>query len=313
MRRRGFRTISRIKRNFNSEGRRVSCPAPADHAATSSVTLCRSSRASFRTSRSLSVVTPLADSDDESLGSCGSVDASGVCGLRAISWSSASSTSSVASAVSAGFNFVKPRSFSCSRRSRARPKRSRFPCASGAISAGDRSLTKYLENEQNKSNASSFASGSSLSFSRRRSPVALGRICWNASSSNGSWTIALLEMAGPGEPKTAMGRLPALQVLTLHLGLVAVGLLQEEDELGFVRLSAAQPFAESLQLGFRGPELAQELDRTHRPIPCVFEALEVREGDLERVHDLPSPLVVGVRDVQDHAPDHRLRSRVVPP
>src|SRR5207245_863120 len=154
--------------------------------------------------------------------------------------------------------------------------------------------------------------GSSLSFSSRRSPVALGRICWNASSSNGSWTIALLEMAGPGEPKTAMGRLPALQVLTLHLGLVAVGLLQEEDELGFVRLSAAQPFAESLELGFRGPKLTQELDRGHRPIPFILEALEVRKGDLERVHDLPSPLVMGVRDIQDQAADHRLGRGIVP-
>src|SRR5881628_2349098 len=39
---------------------------------------------------------------------------------------------------------AKLRGFTCSRKSRARPKRLRFPCASGATSAGDRSLTKYL-------------------------------------------------------------------------------------------------------------------------------------------------------------------------
>src|SRR3989475_1291356 len=106
--------------------------------------------------------------------------------------------------------------------------------------------------------------------------------------------------------------LGALQVLTLHLGLVSVRLPQEEDELGFVRLSASQPFAEPLELGSRGPKLAQELDCGHRPIPCVFEALEVREGDLERVHDLPGPLVMGVRDIQDQASDHRLGRGIVP-
>jgi len=73
------------------------------------------------------------------------------------------------------------------------------------ISAADRSFAKYLYNEQNRSNASSFTSGRSLSLSRRRSPAALGRISSNASSSNGSWTIALLEMTGPDGPKTVIG------------------------------------------------------------------------------------------------------------
>src|SRR2546422_10088073 len=88
-------------------------------------------------------------------------------------------------------------------------------------------------------------------------------------------------------------RLRALQVLTLHLGLVAIGLPQEEDELGFVRFSAAQPFAEPLQLGLRGPEFAEELDGGHRLIPCVVEAIEVRERGLERVHDRSEERRVG--------------------
>src|SRR5207245_1001653 len=73
------------------------------------------------------------------------------------------------------------------------------------ISAADRSVTNYLYNEQNRSNASSFASGRSLSMMRRRTPAAVGSISSSASSSIGSWALAVMEMAGLAGPRRALG------------------------------------------------------------------------------------------------------------
>src|SRR5437899_7083 len=106
--------------------------------------------------------------------------------------------------------------------------------------------------------------------------------------------------------------LAGLQVLVLHEDLVPVGLTEEERELRFVRLAPSEPLAEPLQFGFRGSKLAEEFDRRHGAVPRIVEALQVRQRDLQRIHDLPRALVVRIRHVEDEASDHRLRGGIVP-
>src|SRR5439155_196384 len=164
----------------------------------------------------------------------------------------------------------------------------------------------------NRSKARSFFPGS-LDVSRRsRRPGARGRTSSKASRSNGSCTSALRDNVGPGGPKTAAMGLPVLQVIPLHLGLVPIRLAEQEIDLGGLSFPSVHPVAEGLQLRLRRPQLAEELDRGHRPLPLLLEALQVLQRDLEGVRDLTGPLLLRIRDIEDEPADHRLARWVVP-
>src|SRR5256886_3586958 len=106
--------------------------------------------------------------------------------------------------------------------------------------------------------------------------------------------------------------LSVLQVVAFHLGLVAVRLRAQEIDLGGLGLSPLHAVSEGLQFRPRRPQLAEELDRGHRPFPLFLQALQILQRDLEGVRDLPGPLLLRIRDVEDEPADHRLARRVVP-
>src|SRR5207302_2471645 len=137
--------------------------------------------------------------------------------------------------------------------------------------------------------ARSFVPGSFDDSKRSRRPGARGSTSSKASRSNGSFTKALRDKVDPGGPKTAAMNLPVLQVVAFHLGLVPIRLAKQEIDLGGLGLAPLHPVAESLKFRLRGPQLAQEFDRGHRPLPLPLEALQVLQRDLEGVRDLTGP------------------------
>src|SRR2546426_4557490 len=95
-----------------------------------------------------------------------------------------------------------------------------------------------------------------------------------------------LAVAHPRTPPDRTGRSPArcetrwvqrvrrprpclavLQVVAFHLGLVAVRFPEQEIDLGGLGLPPLHPVSEGLQFRPRRPQLAEELDRGHRPFP----------------------------------------------
>src|SRR5439155_6465810 len=145
--------------------------------------------------------------------------------------------------------------------------------------------------EQKRSKARSFVPGSVDVSRRSRRPGARGRTSSKASRSNGSCTSALRDNVGPGGPKTADMGLPVLQVVPLHLGLVPIRLNEQEIDLGSLGLAPLHPVAEGLQFRLCGPQLAQEFDRRHRPLPLLVQALKVLQSNLECVRDFAGPLL----------------------
>src|SRR5207247_10555072 len=160
--------------------------------------------------------------------------------------------------------------------------------------------------------AASFAPWAVPDSKRSRSPGARGSTSSKASRSNGSCTRALRDNVGPGGPKTAAIDLPILQVVAFHLGLVPIRLAEQEIDLGSLGFPPLQPVAESLKFRLCGPQLSQEFDRGHRPIPLLVQALKVLQSNLECVRDFAGPLLLRIRNVEDEPADHRLARWVVP-